>query len=367
MRYLALPFLLCLPVFAQDPNTLLLQTFAHDPSGWVAQGDGAELHTISDAERVRPGRSALELTYNIVPQHFSGMLLGAPETVARTQRLRFWARSDHDTAFAVLLTERKPGGGNYAAWFWAPANVWQPIELTPADFTPSDGPNDPVDADGKLDIDQVNGIAIFDLAQFFAQMKPNPDVPMQLAAASGHHSLLIENFELSASAPTPPIAPAGAVPIDLPGRDFLQWVTPGVMNLKPSPQGSPLGPHALQASYRQTNGELEVLVRRVANPNLAHAKRLVFDVASENEATLMIAIEMTNPKGGQGPRYTMPIYPPGGKEVFHVDLKLDSFDGPPGHFDPARWRTIAILDVTASGGGAEGRNTLWIGNLQAVN
>ncbi len=81
----------------------------------------------------------------------------------------------------------------------------------------------------------------------------------------------------------------------------------------------------------------------------------------------MVALEMSKPGGGQGPRYTMPIYPPGGREVFHVDLKLDSFDGPEGHFDPARWRTIAILDITASGGGAEGPNTLWIGNLQAVN
>ncbi len=346
---------------------LLLQTFAKDTSGWTAQGEGSQLRAISDAARVRPGRNALEFSYEIVPQRFAGMLLGAPESIGRMQRVRFWARSDHNTALAVLLMEKKPGGGNYAAWFWAPANVWQPIELTPADFTSTDGPNDPVDADGKLDADQIDGIAILDLAQFFAQMKPNPDVPMKLAPAAGRHTLLLENFELSAAPPEPTTSPAGSVPIDLPTREFVQWVTPGVMDLKSSGAESPMGPHALQASYRQTNGELEVLVRRVSNPNLAKAKRLVFDVASDKEATLMIALEMTNPKGGQGPRYTMPIYPPGGREVFHVDLKLDSFDGPPGHFDPAQWRTIAILDITASGGGAEGPNTLWIGNLQAVN
>jgi len=73
----------------------------------------------------------------------------------------------------------------------------------------------------------------------------------------------------------------------------------------------------------------------------------------------MIVLEMTRPGGGAGPRFIMPVYPPGGREVFHVDLKLEDFEGT-GHFDPAHWRTVAILD---SSGGDAGPNTLWIANL----
>jgi hypothetical protein len=362
MRTVGLIVFAAVAAFGQkDPNTLLFQTFDKDVSGWTAMGDGAQVHITNDAARVRPGHTSLEFTYDLAPKRFSGAVLGAPETFARMQSLRFWARSDHHTAVGVLLTEKEPGGGNYAAWFWAPANTWQAIELTPADFTVTDGPNDPVDADGKLDLDQVEGIAVFDLAQYFSQWPAASKVPMRVAAAAGRHSLLIESFDILSSAPERASAAPGTVPIDLPGRDFLQWISPGEMELQLGGPGSPLGPRALQASYQQREGQLELLVRRVGNPQLAQAKRLVFDVASERECTLMIALEMTQPGGGTGPRFTLPVYPPGGREVFHVDLKLEDFQGA-GHFDPERWRTIAIVDVS----GGDVKNTLWIGNVEAV-
>jgi hypothetical protein len=308
---------------------------------------------------VRAGHAALEFSYDLGPKKFAGAVLGAPESFASMRSLRFWARSDHNTAVGVLLSEKKPSGGNYVAWFWAPAGAWQAIELTPADFTVTDGPNDPVDPDGKLDLDQVEGIAVFDLAQYFPQILSSAGSSMQGAAESGHHSLWLDSFEVSSVAPERSAAAAGMVPIDLPGRDFLEWITPGSIDLKVSGTAAPLGPQSLQASYKQTDGQLDLLVRRVSNPQLAQAKRLVFDVASERAATLMLVLEMTKPGGGQGPRFTLPIYPPGGREVFHVDVKLNAFDGQ-GHFDPAHWRTIAILDLT---GGDDEQNTLWIGNV----
>ena len=362
MRTLWLVCFAAVSAFAQkESNVLLFQTFEKDASGWTAMGDEAEVRSTRDAARVRAGHAALEFSYEIAPQRFAGAVLGAPESIGRMRSLRFWARSDHDTALGVLLSEKKPGGGNYAAWFWAPANAWQAIELTPADFTVTDGPNDPVDPDGKLDLDQVDGIAIFDLAQYFSHWTANPGLPLSVAAQSGRHSLLLDSFEVSADAPQRAPSAAGTVPIDPPGRGFLQWVTPGEMDLKVGGADGPLGAGALQASYRPADGRIEILVRRIANAQLAQAKRLVFDVASEREATLLIVLEMTQPGGGTGPRFTMPVYPPGGREVFHVDVNLEDFSGT-GRFDPARWRTVAILDMSGADGG---RNTLWIGGLAA--
>jgi hypothetical protein len=348
--------------FAQaEPDALLFQTFDGGVSGWTAMGDGAAVRIARDAAHARPGHAALEFSYDLAPKRFAGAVLGAPESIGRMRSLRFWARSDHGTALGVLLSEKKPGGGNYVAWFWAPANAWQSIELTPADFTVADGPNDPVDADGKLDVDQVDGIAVFDVAQYFLQWKPEAGVPVLVEPQSGRHSLWLDSFEVSGVAPPRPAPAAGTTPIDQPGRGFLQWVTPGGMDLQVSDADGPLGPRALQASYQPVERQLQVLVRRVSSPALAQAKRLVFDVASEREATLLVVVEMTRPGGGTGPRFTMPVYPPGGREVFHVDLRLADFSGT-GQFDPARWRTIVILDMSGADAGA---NTLWIGNLAA--
>src|SRR5579872_5690330 len=153
-----LPALLFLAFAQQEPEILFHQK---DAAGWMALGEGTEVH--SDA-------AALVYTYEVAPKKFAGTVMGAPVNFARMRSIRFSIKSDHDTAFAVMLSEKKPGGGNYAAWFWTPANVRQQVELTPADFTITDGAGDPVDADGKLDLDQVEGIGVFDLAQFFLAM-----------------------------------------------------------------------------------------------------------------------------------------------------------------------------------------------------
>ena len=120
MRTVCLVLLATLAVFAQGvSNRLLFQTFEKEASGWTATGDGAEVHSTHDAASVRAGHAALEFSYDLGPKKFAGAVLGAPESFASMRSLRFWARSDHNTAVGVLLSEKKPSGGNYVAWFWA--------------------------------------------------------------------------------------------------------------------------------------------------------------------------------------------------------------------------------------------------------
>ncbi len=245
----------------------------------------------------------------------------------------------------------------------------QQIELTPADFSVTDGAGDPVDSDGKLDLDQVDGIGIFDLAQFFLALPANPDVPVAATQSAGRHSVTVEDFAITSGADTQAASAGKIVTLDGFDRSFLDWVALSGMKLQLSAAGNPLGARAMQASYRQKEGQLGLLVRRVSNPTLSKARRLSFDIASEREVTLVVALEMRKqgPGGGEGPRFSLPIYPPGGKEVFHVDLDLADFKGPDGAFDPAQWRSIAILDATSASGGAEQDNTIWIGKMEARN
>jgi hypothetical protein len=352
--------------FAQTATDVVLhQQFQGDADGWTVSGTDAEVRAEAPAANQPGSAGKLIFSYELSPGKHSGAVLPAPQGFARAQRIRFRIKSDRATAMGLLLSEKKPGGGNYAAWFWLPADEWQQVELTPADFTATDGPGDPVDQDGKLDMDAVEGIGLFDLTQFFAALPAAADIPVVVNQASGKRTVAMEDFEvLSSPAPAPAGAGSGAA-LESFDRDFLDWVTLGGMDLKLSAAGNPLGERAMEAAYRQVDGQLEVLMRRVSGAGAANSKRLEFDIASERETTLVVSIEMKKPGGGQGPRFTLPIYPPGGKEVFHVDLKLADFEGH-GQFDPAQWRSLAIADVTTAGGGQAGANRLWIGNVRAV-
>lgn len=346
-------------VIAQSRSDILLEhTFQKDTSGWIAMGQGG---TVSLAN------GALTLTYQLGTKQFAAAVLPIPSGLARMQRIKFRAKTDHDTAVGVLLSERKPGGGNYSAWFWAPANVTQQIEFTPADFAVSDGPNDPVDPDGKLDLDQVEGIAIVDFAYFLSALPQNANFPVRLNRSSGSHTLLLENFRVLSSAPQQ--KPSSPALIDDFSRGFVEWITLGDMDLKLSVASNPLGMPALQATYEESQGQYALLLRRVANLDLSGARRLKFDIASEREVTLAISLEMK--KSGSTPeaRYNLTIFPPAGRKVFHVNLSLDDFErdqnSPAGKLDPSLLKSVAITDISTATSGEGGRNTIWIGKIEA--
>jgi hypothetical protein len=256
----------------------------------------------------------------------------------------------------VILSEKEPGG-RYMASFWSPANTWQEIELTPADFIVNDGPGDPVDADGKLDTDSLQGVGIFDLAEFFGALPDNPDFPVIINRPSGTHTILLEDFQLLSTPRQPPSAGA----IDAFDRNFLRWLTLGGMDLRLSVASNPLGMPALQAKYEQAEGQFAVLLRPLSNLDLAKATRLAFDIASEHESTLIISLESK-----QGERYNLTVYPPGGRERFHVNLKLSDFEGL-GKLNPAKLKSLGITDITVASGGAPATNTIWIGKVETLS
>jgi hypothetical protein len=290
--------------------------------------------------------SGMVFTYDLVPKQMAVAVLPAPPQLAHMQRLRFRVKASADLPLAVLLSEKKPGGGNYIAMLWAPANTWQQVELTPRDFAASDGPNDPVDANGKLDLDQVEGIGILDAAQVFLAQADNPERPFAIDRVTGSRTIEIANLEVIAGDGTAP-----ARSIDSFDRGFLEWITMGGVRLQLAPKANPLGGPAMQMAASGEDGKLGLAIRRVSNLNLAKAERLVFDVASENDTTLVISLEM---KGGQ--RFNQTVYPAAKREILHVRVKLADFEGE-GEFDPSQWKSIAIAETSGQ------PNTLWIARM----
>src|SRR5260370_24818624 len=232
MRTLVVLILTCLAALAHEESSVVEHSTVKesDTAGWNAVGSGSMLAK----------QGAIELSYELGVKNFAGAAWPVSVTLADTHRLRFSVKSDHDTAIAVMLMEKSPGGGHYSTWFWAPANTLQQIELAPSDFSLDIGPNDPLDADWKLDFDQLHSIVLLDTALFFGQLADRPNFPVIVYIPTGQHNVVCTGFEIISGAigPWPPIETL--IPIDRFDRGSNQWMTLGGMHLKLHPPVKPL-------------------------------------------------------------------------------------------------------------------------------
>src|SRR5258708_39908755 len=109
MRTLVVLILTCLAALAQQESSVVHHsTFKEsDTAGWNAVGSGT----------IIVNQGALELSYELGAKNFSGAAWPVSLKLADTHRFRFSVKSDHDTAIAVLLIEKSPGGGHYSTSF----------------------------------------------------------------------------------------------------------------------------------------------------------------------------------------------------------------------------------------------------------
>ncbi len=358
-------FLLCATaatLLGQPPDVLLSHSFDNDAEGWIAMGSTATTGFTTKAGAAKRGKGALEFTYDL-SKPFAAAILPVTVSLEPMKRIRFWAKSDHDTSVAVLLAEHKPGG-DYTAWFWAPAGQWQLIEFTPSDFAVGDGPKDPVDPDGNLDLDQLEGIGILDLGYFSNALRQNGGNNLMIAEASGAHTLLIDDFEVLSSPSYQNAIPAKTTLIDGFDRGFLQWMTLGGMKLS-------LKDKTMEVIYQRAESKIALLTRRLSQTNLAKTKGVSFHLASENDAVIAVSIELKMRGGGSGPRYATTIPLKAGDEAMRVALNFSDFDhdenspAGPATLDPAAIKSISIVDINAMTGGELGPNKVVISALNA--
>ena len=368
---------------AERPNapnrSLLEQTYEKTDFGWTALGANAQVRLTSEAARVKTGKAALALDYTIVPKQFGAAVLPVIDgSLARMKSLRFWLKTDSATPVAVILSEKKPGGGNYAAAVWSPKDTWQQIELTPDDFALNEGPNDPKDPDGKLDLDQIEGVGILDLGQLFAALNENPNSPIVVDKRSGPHTLYIDDFQALAEAPhTPPASAAKklapqAVVIDDFHRPYLNWLTLGGAELSLNSSPNPLAQRALQVSYEQAESRYVLVLHSLASVDLRNTDRLVFDIASARDAQVVVSLEKRKPGSGQGPRYNTTVQVPGNQKPVHEAISFADFmldengpSDPEGKLDVSKLKTLSLVDITGTFSHEKQRNTIWIANIQA--
>jgi hypothetical protein len=347
------------------------QTFDASPEGWFGYGRGARVRVTTDPQHVRQGAGALELEYTAAPgQADSAVVLVADGSLAGLRRLRFWIKTDQDTAAAVVLSEKKPNGGDYSAWFWSPKQQWQHIELVPGDFALNEGPADAKDADGRLDVAAVHGAGFIDIGQFFGSISADRAFPLFLQATTGKHYIHVDDFEVVKDQAAPP---AASPRIGDPSRGFISWFTLGGATLSLSKPGKPFGQAGYEVNYEQTPTKYVAIVHGLSNLDLGQASALRLDIASLKPATVTVYLEERNPGNDLGPRYISTLDIAGGSTPSHRTLAISDFmpDGtgpadPDGRLSPGRLRSISLIDVTGARLIGPERNTLWISSIEPI-
>ncbi|MBI3208674.1 MAG: hypothetical protein HYZ37_07210 [Candidatus Solibacter usitatus] len=344
---------------AQKPP-LIRHDFETGEQGWVGMGVNTKAQTSQDAHG---GKASLVLNYQIAAKQPAMAVRPVSTSLAGMKRIRFWLKTDHATPVAVVMSETKPGGGDYTAIAWSPKNAWRLVDLAISDFALNDGPNDAKDEDGKLDPDKVQGLAVMDLSVFFASAELG--MPVQLPKVTGEHTLWIDDFEVTAEGPP---EDRGAR-VDTFESGTLQWMPIGVASLQ-IVDGAPTETRAMAVSYRRAAGQVLGFLRRINNIDLATSMGITVVAASEQNATVIMTLECRTPKGKQA-RYNYNLELAGNREPLHkrirfLDFELDGNSAPPdapSRVDPAFLRTLSFLDAQGMLSQSAGPNTIWIGPI----
>ncbi len=363
-RWIAAPLVSLLVAGAAWGQAPLVQnSFEDGTEGWTTITGKGTVTVTHDPANVKSGKGALEIDYNLKQGDLTAAALAIPsDKMAKMKSIRFWVKADYDAPIAVAMQEK--GGGRYQAMFSAPANTWQEVELGPSDFILAEGKDDPKDPDGKLDLDQVEGVAVMDVSQVFSQ---NPEVAKLFGIKNGPHKLYLDDFVVDAGgAAAGTSRSASAVVLDTFAHPQLGWMTVGGIQARHA-IGRPLDGRGVQASMHEAPGAIAGMVHQIPKGSLAGMGQLSFDIASQKPTKLMVQVEE-----GEGGKYNTLVELKGGSQPQHFDLDLkeliqadDSHD-PDNKLDLDHVNQIALVDIGGLVGGPEQDNRIWLANLRAT-
>ncbi len=349
---------------AAAAEPMLQQDFEQSPSGWTPFGpESAHISITHDPALVKVGKGALAFEYEASAESPAAALLPLTKSIGGARSIQFWLMAESATAAAVVLNERH--GGRYIAIVWLEPRTWQRVELTPEDFILGQSATDPKDPDGKLDLDQVQAVAILDISQIFNPALAEGKAPLAIVPHSGPQKLWLDSFEISADVPAWYHSRA-PYSIDDFAHPQADWMTFGGADLK-------ISGHMLEASYEQLEDRFAMMVHALPPMDLTGAGYLAFEIASDKPAHLIISLQEQSPGKNEGPRYNAEMELPGDGKFTRRQLAFSSFelsddspDDPDGKLDLNQLRSIGILDVYGAYTQSTGVNTIRIRNIEAV-
>lgn len=366
---------------AQAQAPLIRQTFASGQTeGWLTVGEGAKLQSVANAPTVPGGGSALQFDYAIEKARMGVLALPASDgKLTGATSFRFQVRADYAAPLAMVLQEKS--GGRYIAVFTVPKDTWQTIELDLADFVLARGKNDPPDPDKRLDIEQVESVAITDLNAFFAQAGDTKMLDA-LGITTGPHRLYLADFavndprrQTAEAAPTFQRRNDGAPrPLDPCRHPQPDWLALGggdthVLHIT---RGTPLAGRGVRFDYKQAAGKAASLMKPLPPGALTGRTEISFEAASKVAVTLIVQVEMN---GGDGGKFESIVFvPAGATTATPISVALADFKAPSDSPTPAskldlsQVTQILFIDVTGLTDKPDTPvdNTLYLGALRAL-
>lgn len=354
---------LSLPPAQAGTPPLLETTFEKDAGDWQAlspTGDTtARISITHDASHLKEGKGALQYDYTIKKGVMNALALPVtPGTLTKMKTLHFWVQADHASSLVLVLSEK--GGGRYQTPIAVAPNTWQEVTVAPSDLLLSEDPGSPPDPDGKLDLDQVDGISLADTDAFLAQI---PGDPVPFEVATGPHTLYLSHFEVT-EAPLPAIPGAvGEVQFNPFLRPQFNWLVIGDMSVQKVTE-KPLSGPSMKVAYTQKKMKVFGMLQQIPTGSLASAKQVSFAVAAKHPVTLIVQVETKN-----NLKFKTQIEVPGDSELKEFTLPFADFQASDDSADKSapldlkQINKFLLLDVTGFALGDEQENTLWINKL----
>jgi len=344
-------------------------TFETDAGDWrvvnVANQptDTAKLSITHDAANVKEGKGSLKFDYVIKKGDVNFIMLPTqPPALAKMKSLHFWVKTDHSTSMILFVSEKD--SGRYKTTFTATANTWQEVSIGLSDLVLSEDEGDPKDPDGKLDPDQIEGIALVDIDCFLTQMLG--DNPTFVNLASGPHSLFVNSFTIDDTA----LASATTVPGEKQFTSLLrpqtEWMLLGDISVQRTEEKPLTGP-SMKVSYTQAQGKVFALLKQIPIGSFAGVTRIDFSAASKIPVSLMVQVEDT-----KGNKFNSTVMVPGNAQANDYTLKIADFavandsKDPAAKLDLSLVKQLIVMDVSGFGAVEEKANTLWINKLRAI-
>ena len=326
--------------------------------GGINPDNDSKIAVSREAASVKSGKGGLSWSYDITPKTIRVLALQRPIDLTGMKSLRFWVKCSATTSIVVGLGEAS--GASYQANAHCPAGAWQEVAVNLDELTPDEAGKDP---NGKLDLDQIGSITIFDIAGFVAMFLPD---------VKGSRTMMLDDIGFSSKPVTATTGPAQVtrvVPIHLVDNfetSVIRWIpislefadapkfalfdAPVAVDKDVPPGG---GKQSLKFSYPRKGKKFHGVMRNLEKLDLSKATTLDMAVKSSHDGTFFVTLEEKD-----GSRYNKQIdLLLGDWKSFSwtfSELKLaDDTQDENGKLDPDQIKQISIGDATTLLGAGE--------------
>lgn len=320
-------------------------------------GTDARVAVTRDGEASQGGRPALEFRYRVGKGLVSLLVLPVPKgRIDGAGGIRFTAKATHLTSLTLSLEEQ--GGGRWTAAVTVRPQQWQDVQVALTDLVLAVGGDAPSDANGRIDLDRIQRIAVIDTGAMLSSSSPKM---MQLFdIEAGERRLVISNFSIDAAA-----MPPSGDRLDGFDRPNPPWSVFGAADAQVATD-APLREPGLVIDYRKATGKVMSAIRQLAPGTLADGVTIDIAAASRNKTTLVVKVEQRD-----GGKFEADVGLPAGGAMQTVRLRPADFkrsDDSGSKGSRPEWSKATSLILLDIGGlfTSGGDNRLWLQALAAT-